>query len=140
LPLVSVITNIDYDHFRYLGDKLEGIAEEKAGIIKPNVSCFTAETRPKTLALLRKKASEKRSKLIKISGPRKFAFDSDNLTMKFLFCSKFQKKIVLDIKTKMIGQHQIKNACLAIEVAVFLKKIFPQTTNDKIKKGIAKTF
>jgi len=67
LPLVSIITNIDYDHFRYLGNKLEGIAKEKAGIIKPNVPCFTAETRPKILALLRKKASEKRSKLIKIT-------------------------------------------------------------------------
>jgi len=40
LPLVSIITNVDYDHFRYLGNKLEGIAKEKAGIIKLNTLCF----------------------------------------------------------------------------------------------------
>src|SRR5688572_29338901 len=67
MPLVSIITNIDYDHFRYLGNKLEGIAKEKAGIIKLNTPCFTAETRPKILALLRNKANEKRSKLTKVS-------------------------------------------------------------------------
>jgi len=67
LPLVSIITNIDYDHIRYLGNKLEGIAREKAGIIKLNTPCFTAETRPRILALLQKKANEKRSKLVRVS-------------------------------------------------------------------------
>jgi folylpolyglutamate synthase/dihydropteroate synthase len=40
----------------------------------------------------------------------------------------------------MLGQHQIKNICLAIEVAVFLKKRFPNITKDNIEKGIAETF
>jgi len=58
--------------------------------------------------------------------------------MNFQFYSR--NKQIFNIKTKMIGQHQIKNACLAIEVAVFLKKKFLTITNKSIEKGIAKTF
>lgn len=49
-PLVSVITNIGFDHTQFLGNTLEAIAFEKAGIIKPNVPVvigeYTEETRP----------------------------------------------------------------------------------------------
>jgi len=49
-PLVSVITNIGLDHTQFLGDTLELIAAEKAGIIKPNIPVvigeYTAETKP----------------------------------------------------------------------------------------------
>lgn len=58
--------------------------------------------------------------------------------MNFQFCSK--NKTTFNIKTRMIGQHQVKNACLAIETAVFLKKIFPSITNKSIEKGITETF
>jgi dihydrofolate synthase/folylpolyglutamate synthase len=47
-PLVSVITNIGIDHTEFLGNTLPQIAEEKAGIIKPNVPCVIGETHPET--------------------------------------------------------------------------------------------
>ncbi|CAJ0762226.1 19170_t:CDS:2, partial [Entrophospora sp. SA101] len=53
LPLVCGITNIDYDHSQYLGNTLTSIAEEKSGIIKKNIPCFTTETRPQILSLFR---------------------------------------------------------------------------------------
>jgi len=49
------------------------------------------------------------------------------------------KKENFNIKTKMLGQHQVKNICLAVEVAVFLKKRF-SNINDSIEKGITETF
>jgi dihydrofolate synthase / folylpolyglutamate synthase len=53
-PLVSVITNIGLDHTQFLGNTLEAIAGEKAGIIKPNVPVvigeYTSETQPVFLA------------------------------------------------------------------------------------------
>ncbi|MBB4803789.1 dihydrofolate synthase/folylpolyglutamate synthase [Flavobacterium nitrogenifigens] len=53
-PLVSVITNIGLDHTQFLGNTLEAIAGEKAGIIKPNVPVvigeYTSETKPVFLA------------------------------------------------------------------------------------------
>jgi len=47
-PLLSVITNIGIDHTEFLGDTLAQIAQEKAGIIKPNVPCVIGETHPET--------------------------------------------------------------------------------------------
>ncbi len=47
-PLLSVITNIGIDHTEFLGNTLAQIAEEKAGIIKPNIPCVIGETHPET--------------------------------------------------------------------------------------------
>lgn len=47
-PLLSVITNIGIDHTEFLGETLAQIAEEKAGIIKPNIPCVVGETHPET--------------------------------------------------------------------------------------------
>ncbi len=47
-PLVSVITNIGFDHTEFLGHTLKDIAREKAGIIKPGVPCVIGETDPET--------------------------------------------------------------------------------------------
>src|SRR5206468_11366878 len=52
-PLVSVITNIAFDHTQYLGETLAQIAGEKCGIIKPRVHVVTAATVPEALAVIR---------------------------------------------------------------------------------------
>ena len=46
-PLVSAVTKIEMDHMKYLGDTLEQIAREKAGIAKPGVPFVIGETRPR---------------------------------------------------------------------------------------------
>lgn len=57
-PLVSAVTKIEKDHMKYLGETLEQIAREKAGIAKPGVPFVIGETRPKLIAVLRQVASE----------------------------------------------------------------------------------
>ncbi len=57
-PVLSVITNISLDHVAILGNTLEKIASEKAGIIKPNVPVVIGETTPETKAVFQKKSSE----------------------------------------------------------------------------------
>ena len=52
-PALSVITPIDYDHQLFLGDAIEQIAAEKAGILKPGVPAVFAEQRPEAEAVLR---------------------------------------------------------------------------------------
>ena len=51
-PLVSVVTKIEVDHVRYLGDTLELIAGEKAGIAKPGAPFVIGEARPEIVAVL----------------------------------------------------------------------------------------
>jgi dihydrofolate synthase / folylpolyglutamate synthase len=55
-PLVSAVTKIEKDHMKYLGDTLEQIAREKAGIAKPGVPLVLGETRPRLLEVLRHEA------------------------------------------------------------------------------------
>ena len=57
-PLLSVITNIGFDHTEFLGDTLAKIAYEKAGIIKPGVPCVIGETHPETMPVFLAKAEE----------------------------------------------------------------------------------
>ena len=57
-PLLSVITNISFDHTGFLGDTLAKIAGEKAGIIKPGVPVVVGETTPETRPVFEGKAAE----------------------------------------------------------------------------------
>ena len=63
-PAVSVITSIGLDHCALLGDTLEAIAREKAGIIKPSVPIIIGETRPETKPVFDAKAHETASPII----------------------------------------------------------------------------
>ena len=63
-PILSVITNISMDHVQLLGDTLEKIAAEKAGIMKPGVPCVIGETLPETLPVFEAKAKEVGCKLV----------------------------------------------------------------------------
>jgi dihydrofolate synthase/folylpolyglutamate synthase len=55
-PLVSAVTKIEKDHMKYLGETLEAIAREKAGIAKPGVPFVVGETRPRLIEVLRREA------------------------------------------------------------------------------------
>ena len=57
-PELSIITNIGHDHQKFLGDTLERIAGEKAGIIKAGVPIVIGETQPETAPVFRAKAEE----------------------------------------------------------------------------------
>lgn len=58
-PLLAIITNIGWDHTQFLGDTLEKIAVEKAGIIKENTPIIICETQPETQPVFEKIAKEK---------------------------------------------------------------------------------
>ncbi len=63
-PLVSVITNIGYDHTQFLGETLSEIAAEKAGIIKPEVPVVIGENHPETFPVFSKHALQLHSPLV----------------------------------------------------------------------------
>ncbi|MGN6419244.1 MAG: bifunctional folylpolyglutamate synthase/dihydrofolate synthase [Pseudobacter sp.] len=63
-PELSVITNIGYDHMNLLGDTLEKIAFEKAGIIKPGIPVVVGEVKPETRPVFEQTAAEKQSPLL----------------------------------------------------------------------------
>jgi dihydrofolate synthase/folylpolyglutamate synthase len=76
-PLVSVITNIGLDHTQFLGNTLEAIAREKAGIIKPNIPVVIGEYTPETLPVFLAKAEEKKAPIYFASDLISEVFPSD---------------------------------------------------------------
>ncbi|MGI8583635.1 MAG: bifunctional folylpolyglutamate synthase/dihydrofolate synthase [Chitinophagaceae bacterium] len=72
-PELSIITNIGYDHMNILGDTLEKIAFEKAGIIKPNVPVVIGESLPATKSIFLEKSKQSNAPIV-------FAEDKFNIT------------------------------------------------------------
>ena len=72
-PILSVITNISFDHTQFLGNTLAKIAGEKAGIIKPNVPVVIGENHPETRPVFTQKAEQ-------LSSPITFAEDTQEVT------------------------------------------------------------
>ena len=114
-PIASVITNIALDHTQWLGDTLEKIAAEKAGIIKSGVPVVTATTQPEVLAVIEKAALEKKSPLTRIAELSTFN---------------------LQPSTSLIGEHQKQNAALALAAVEVLQKQIP-VAEEKARAGLA---
>jgi len=73
-PLLSVITNIGHDHMEFLGNTLQAVAGEKAGIIKRNTPVVIGETQPETEGVFR-------AKTIEMNAPVIFADKSFNCSL-----------------------------------------------------------
>lgn len=63
-PDLSIITNISFDHIQFLGNTLEKIAAEKAGIIKPRTPIVIGETTPETKKVFEEKAEQEKAPII----------------------------------------------------------------------------
>ncbi|HEV2839885.1 MAG TPA: folylpolyglutamate synthase/dihydrofolate synthase family protein [Chthoniobacterales bacterium] len=68
-PVVSVLTPIGYDHQSWLGNSLEEIAGEKAGIIKPRIPVVSAAQEPAAEKVIRERAAERQTPLQIVSQP-----------------------------------------------------------------------
>ncbi len=99
MPLVSVITNVQFDHEKWLGDTLEKIAAEKAGIIKEGVPVVTATDSPEALAVIRANAARLNAPVHVVASQ--------------------------DVFTALHGDHQKTNAALALKTVEVLQKLVP---------------
>ena len=79
-PLLSVITNISFDHTQFLGDTLEKIAGEKAGIIKEHVPVVIGETTPETRPVFMDTAEKHHAPLLFAESFRMDLFQDSHLT------------------------------------------------------------
>jgi dihydrofolate synthase/folylpolyglutamate synthase len=81
-PLISLITNISFDHKDILGDTLEKIAAEKAGIIKEGIPVVVSEMQAETYKVFIEKAKQTHSKIIFADKSLSAKLDDDLLTIK----------------------------------------------------------
>jgi dihydrofolate synthase/folylpolyglutamate synthase len=133
-PLVTVITSIDYDHKDILGETIEEIAFEKAGIIKGGIPCICGVTNNKARAVIRRVCREKNAEFIRparLQTNRK----SESLTSQRLYIvTKNRKREGLDIG--LSGEYQAHNCAVAWSaIAVLRDRGRVQLTDEAIKNG-----
>lgn len=112
-PLASVITNIDFDHERFLGNTIEQIAAEKAGIIKPNVPVLTAARRLAAVRVMEGAARVNNSPLIQCLRDSRIS----NIQLKptgSRFSLRTPEHWYPHLEIPLAGHHQLENAVLAV--------------------------
>ncbi|SFU31057.1 dihydrofolate synthase / folylpolyglutamate synthase [Pustulibacterium marinum] len=114
-PLVSLITNIGFDHMDILGDTLEKIAAEKAGIIKPNVPVVVSEYQRETEPVFKRIANENNAPIIIASETLTTGLKSD---LKGVYQEMNIKGVLATVnvlkKSFLINDSSIKNGLLNV--------------------------
>jgi len=133
-PIVSVITNIGFDHTAYLGNSLVAIAREKAGIIKQRGVCVTASRQKQVLEVLNSVCLDRRAKLYYLGRDIKIKKQKDGL-LSYQGLKRNLKNMPLPLQ----GRHQYSNAALALATVELCCKSGFQIDDDAISRGLAST-
>ncbi len=126
-PVYTIITNIGRDHLDIIGPTLADVAKEKAGIIKRGTPLLTGEKRKKILKIFIKKCRMQNAecRMAEHKNLKNIKTDLDGTEFEY-------KKE--HYKLRLLGDHQAKNAALAIECAKDLR-----VPPAAIKKGLLAT-
>ncbi|MCH7982651.1 MAG: bifunctional folylpolyglutamate synthase/dihydrofolate synthase [Chloroflexi bacterium] len=135
-PLVSVITPISLDHVAVLGDTIEKIAAEKAGIVKPGVPVVSSPQEPVAMAVIRSAAETAGSELIK-SHETVTILNSTDRGLDGIELELGIDGRSLDMHVRLLGAHQVDNARTAVAALQQLANIGVSVESDAIGAGIA---
>lgn len=139
--LVSIITNVNYEHTEYLGKRISDISREKAGIIKKNGIVITGVKQRRALEIIKGVCRKKKTSLFRLGKDIKVQYvnqrrDANN------FCDfqRFDYQGIFDsfrdLKIKLLGRHQIENAALALGAIEGLRLRGIQVAENHLRKGL----
>ncbi len=136
--LASVITTIDYDHVDILGDTLDKIAYEKAGIIKENGLVISYPQKEEAFNVLKEVSKDKNAAFIKC--PMENIKIQELNEFGGIFDFKYNNQMFSEIKIKQLGEYQIYNASLALFTLLHLRdRELIEITDEEIRRGLEKT-
>ena len=115
---ISVITSISYDHTEILGNTIEEITEQKAGIIKENSLVVSAAQEKESINIIKKISKEKNSKLYVFK--KDFDVDIISNTNKILEFNYIENEKKYKFETTLLGEHQSENISLAFKTFTLL--------------------
>jgi dihydrofolate synthase/folylpolyglutamate synthase len=135
-PLLSVITRIDYDHAAFLGSDLDGIAAEKAGIIKPGRPVVTAAMPPVALEVIGRCAAECGAPLLRAE---------DQVSVQRMAPSARGQKLRIEtaeqvyapVRLPLHGRFQLENCAVAVTALELLGTLTGRAL--PIREGLEKT-
>lgn len=139
-PQVTVITSVSMDHMEYLGDTIEEIAAEKAGIIKEGVPVVYWADNPAVAAVIEKTAAEKHAETMALTARDYEILKIGNKNIDFCaFCRYYENSI---FTIPFSASYQAANAVLVLETVAALNQSLPEQERisaDTIRMGFEKT-
>lgn len=141
-PEVAVVTSISKDHEQLLGDTLEEIAREKAGVFKKGVPALTIEQPKNIIAALRAAAEEAGTKLEVLGESVDFSYrfeSSPDLGPHRRVCVTSPRSSFEHLAVPLPGEHQAFNCGLALAILDRLRERGFETPESKVALGLAQT-
>lgn len=132
-PVIEVIASISMDHMDCLGDTLEKIAQQKAGIIKPHTIVVSAAQQPEAAGVIAETCREKDCALrtVDLTQLREVHYGYD--------VQSFSYKTWQDVKISLAGSYQIQNAALALEAVEALREVGYPLSDEQVRDGMLHT-
>ena len=134
-PVLSVITSISYDHTEILGDTIEQIAAEKAGIIKEGIPVVAIDEENGAFSVIERTAKEKNAPVYGLKSQELTILKKCENTIDFSINSRYYK--ISNLKVKSYASYQVQNAALAV---LAVKVLLPEVSQDVIREGIVKMY
>lgn len=135
-PSICVITEIGLDHMAYLGDTIEKIAEEKAGIIKEGSPIVFIDKRPESTVVIEKKAADRNTCCHKVLRNEYKINEIQKKSIDFSLSSRYYGYIGFVVETTAV--YQVENAAIAVRTLEVLKEKEKLTgiTKETMQRGI----
>lgn len=130
-PVLSVITSISYDHMEILGDTIEKIASEKAGIIKKEVPVVAVDENNSVFSVIERTAKEKKAPVYGLSSQELTILKKYENKIDFSINSRYYK--ISNLEVKSYASYQVQNAALA---ALAVHVLLPDLSQEVIRDGI----
>ena len=140
-PLASAITTIGLDHVDILGDSIEEIASQKAGIIKENVPVVIGKVEEAALKVIKEEAANLNSPVFQYGEEFTSKYIQPDESWGEIFNFRSQELDLSHLKISLLGKHQVDNASVAIELySIVSKSLGLPVTGKDIQKGLKKAF
>lgn len=133
---VAVITGISRDHMMYLGDTIEKIAGEKAGIMQEGVPCVCLSKEP-ALSVFEDRAKKLSCPLFSVSNSDYSFLKIKNKSIDFSYTSSYYGNVEFHLNT--VARYQMENCSLAIRTIEALK-LCGKITQEQLQEGVRSTF
>ena len=131
---IEVITKIGLDHTEFLGKTYREIANEKSGIIKEKTIVLSAKQKKEAKEVIIKKAKDRNSEIL-IYGDD-FKGRLLNISPEGMIFNFYGREKIKNLKTLLLGIHQIENLSIAIETSLILKEKGYKIEEENIIKAI----
>ena len=137
---LAVITRIGLEHTEYLGDTLEAIAGEKAGIIAPDTPVVYWDTCEEVSSVFEKKAREMSAKSIPVSKYAYTFLRNNDKTIDFLYLYRYDISVIMRLHT--IAGYQLENCALALRALEVLEDTYGSRIDMRhnMKRGVESCF